>query len=88
MNVFGLGVGIGVGFGFGVAAACLTTARFSTVGDASGDAVGDGGAFDEFSSTFGDSIGSADSIGLGETAGVGLSAGVDSRVGLATGTTV
>ena len=50
MNVFGLGGGVGVGFGFGVAAACLTTARFSTVGDASGHAVGDGGTFDEFPS--------------------------------------
>lgn len=87
MNVFGLGVGVGVGFGFGVAE-CFATARFSTVRDASGDAVGDGGTFEEFSSALGDSVGAADSRGPGEPTGVGLGLGIVSSVGLGSGMTV
>jgi hypothetical protein len=51
INVFGLGVGVGVGFGVGVAE-CFAIACFGTIGDGPGDAVGDGGIFDESSSTF------------------------------------
>ena len=78
-------MGLGVGVGFGVAE-CLATVRFSALGEGSGDAVGDGGTFDEFSSAFGDSMGAA-STGLGEATGVGLGVRIDSRVGLASGTT-
>jgi hypothetical protein len=63
-SVFGLGAGVGVGSGFGVAE-CFAIARFWTVGDGSGDAVGAGGMFDELSSAFGGSVGVADSAGLG-----------------------
>jgi hypothetical protein len=89
MTVFGLGVGVGVGADFGVGvgvAECLAIARFKALGEGSGDAVGDGGTFVEFSSAFGDSMGVA-SIGLGEATGVKLGVGIDSRVGLAFGTT-
>ena len=88
MNVFGLGVGVGVGFGVGFGVAeCLATARFRALGEGSGGTVGDGGTFDELSSAFGDSIGAA-STGLGEATGVGLGVCIDSRVGLASGTTI
>ena len=53
INVFGFGVGVGVGLGFGVGVAeCFAIACFGTIGDGPGDAVGDGGIFDESSSTF------------------------------------
>ena len=44
--------------------------------------------FDEFSSVFGGSVGAADLAGLAKATGVGFGLGIDSRVGLASGTTV
>jgi hypothetical protein len=87
MNDFGFGVGVGVGFGFAVAE-CLATARFSTLGDGSGDVVGDGGVFGDFPSAFGESTGAAASIGLEEETGVGLGVGIDSGLGLRSGATL
>lgn len=68
------------------------------VGEASDDAVGAGGRFDEFpsriseaeadSSDFGDPVGVVDSSGLGEAAGVALGVGTDSTAGLGSGTAV
>ena len=88
IKVFGcFGVGLGAGSGFGVAV-CLATARFWTLGDGSGEAVGEGGIVAGFSGKFGDPTGNADSRGLGEVTGVGVGVdGVDSgsMVGLGSG---
>ena len=75
---------MGVGVGFGVAV-CLATAFFRTLGDGSGEAVGEGGIAAGFSGKFGDPAGAADSTGLGEVTGVGIGVDTGSTVGLGSG---